>query len=63
MNSATDMGSILQSTCTMRLRQINSSPYEEGWMIKVKPSSPAELDRLMGPKEYNKCCGEEDAHH
>ncbi|KAK9128162.1 hypothetical protein Syun_016959 [Stephania yunnanensis] len=31
---------------------INSSPYEEGWMIKVKPSNPAELDSLLGPKEY-----------
>lgn len=43
--------------------QINSSPYEDGWMIKVKPSSPAELDSLMGSKEYTKFCEEEDAHH
>ncbi|XP_042485562.1 glycine cleavage system H protein, mitochondrial-like [Macadamia integrifolia] len=42
---------------------INSSPYEEGWMIKVKPSSPSELDSLMGPKEYTKFCEEEDASH
>ncbi|XP_044484512.1 glycine cleavage system H protein, mitochondrial-like [Mangifera indica] len=41
---------------------INSSPYEEGWMIKVKPSSPSELDSLMGPKEYTKFCEEENAH-
>ncbi|KAK9163607.1 hypothetical protein Syun_004509 [Stephania yunnanensis] len=31
---------------------INSIPYEEGWMIKVKPSNPVELDSLLGPKEY-----------
>ncbi|VVA93868.1 unnamed protein product [Arabis nemorensis] len=42
---------------------INSSPYEDGWMIKVKPSSPAELESLMGPKEYTKFCEEEDAAH
>ncbi|KAH0450670.1 hypothetical protein IEQ34_021362 [Dendrobium chrysotoxum] len=42
---------------------INSSPYEEGWMIKVKPSNPAELDSLLGPVEYTKFCEEEDAHH
>ena len=42
---------------------INSSPYEDGWMIKVKPSSPAELEALMGPKEYTKFCEEEDAAH
>ncbi|ESQ52148.1 hypothetical protein EUTSA_v10017333mg [Eutrema salsugineum] len=42
---------------------INSSPYEDGWMIKVRPSSPAELESLMGPKEYTKFCVEEDAAH
>ncbi|XP_057976705.1 glycine cleavage system H protein 3, mitochondrial isoform X1 [Malania oleifera] len=43
--------------------KINSSPYEEGWMIKVKPSSPSELESLMGPQEYTKFCEEEDAAH
>ncbi|CAL5432382.1 unnamed protein product [Camellia sinensis] len=42
---------------------INASPYEEGWMIKVKPSNPSELESLMGPKEYTKFCQEEDAAH
>ncbi|KAF3449474.1 hypothetical protein FNV43_RR10202 [Rhamnella rubrinervis] len=42
---------------------INSSPYEEGWMIKVKPSNPSELESLMGPKEYTRFCEEEDAAH
>ncbi|KZV45705.1 glycine cleavage system H protein 3, mitochondrial-like [Dorcoceras hygrometricum] len=42
---------------------INTSPYEEGWMIKVKPSDPSELGSLMGPKEYTKFCEEEDASH
>ncbi|KAG9452247.1 hypothetical protein H6P81_005151 [Aristolochia fimbriata] len=39
---------------------INSSPYEDGWMIKVKPSSPSELDSLMGSKEYAKFAEEDD---
>ncbi|KAF5198545.1 Glycine cleavage system h protein [Thalictrum thalictroides] len=42
---------------------INTSPYEEGWMIKIKPSNPAELDALMASKEYTKFCEEEDAAH
>ncbi|KAM7493973.1 hypothetical protein LguiB_028582 [Lonicera macranthoides] len=42
---------------------INTSPYEGGWMIKVKPSSPTELESLMGSKEYTKFCKEEDAAH
>ncbi|KAG6517785.1 hypothetical protein ZIOFF_021183 [Zingiber officinale] len=41
---------------------INSSPYEDGWMIKVKPSDPSELKSLMGSEEYTKFCKEEDAH-
>ncbi|XP_006661956.1 glycine cleavage system H protein, mitochondrial [Oryza brachyantha] len=41
---------------------INSSPYDDGWMIKVKPSSPAELDALMDAAKYTKHCEEEDAH-
>ncbi|KAI3812743.1 hypothetical protein L1987_17455 [Smallanthus sonchifolius] len=42
---------------------INSSPYEHGWMIKVKPSNPKELEHLMGAKQYTKFCEEEDAAH
>ncbi|KAJ0779098.1 putative glycine cleavage system H-protein/Simiate [Helianthus annuus] len=42
---------------------INSSPYDDGWMIKVKPSNPSELESLMGAKEYTKFCEEEDAAH
>ncbi|KAL3743386.1 hypothetical protein ACJRO7_018653 [Eucalyptus globulus] len=42
---------------------VNSSPYEDGWMIKVKPSDPSELGSLLGPKEYTKFCEEEDAAH
>ncbi|KAH8513939.1 hypothetical protein H0E87_006976 [Populus deltoides] len=41
---------------------INKSPYEEGWMIKVKPSNPSELQSLLGPKEYTKFCEEEESH-
>ncbi|XAR70606.1 hypothetical protein NMG60_11027513 [Bertholletia excelsa] len=40
---------------------INSSPYQEGWMIKVKASNPSELESLMDPKEYTKSCEEEHA--
>lgn len=39
---------------------INTSPYEDGWMIKVKPSGPA--DGLLDAAKYTKHCEEEDAH-
>lgn len=31
---------------------VNSDPYGEGWMIKVKASDIAELDSLMSADEY-----------
>ncbi len=32
--------------------QINDNPYEDGWMLVVKLSNPAELDSLMNANEY-----------
>jgi glycine cleavage system H protein len=31
---------------------INTSPYEDGWMIKIKLDEPAELDNLMDADAY-----------
>ncbi len=31
---------------------INDNPYEEGWMLVVKVTKPAELDGLMSADEY-----------
>lgn len=33
---------------------INDKPYEDGWMVTVKMSNPAELDSLMSADEYKK---------
>ena len=31
---------------------VNQSPYEEGWLIKIKPLNLSELDTLMAVEEY-----------
>lgn len=31
---------------------VNSDPYGEGWMIKVKISNPAELNNLLSAEQY-----------
>lgn len=31
---------------------VNDSPYEKGWMIKVKMTNPGELDDLMTAEQY-----------
>jgi glycine cleavage system H protein len=37
---------------------VNSDPYGAGWMIKVRPSKPAELGSLLGPEAYRKHTGD-----
>jgi glycine cleavage system H protein len=32
---------------------VNESPYGEGWMLRVRLSEPAELDRLLTAEEYD----------
>ena len=38
---------------------VNKSPYEEGWMIKIRMCNPSELDSLLNPIEYKKLIGKE----
>ena len=33
---------------------VNQSPYEDGWMIKIKMSDKSELDKLMTADAYRK---------
>ncbi|OGC11931.1 glycine cleavage system protein H [candidate division WOR-1 bacterium RIFOXYA12_FULL_52_29] len=33
---------------------INTSPYAEGWIVKVKPANPADLNGLLSATEYQK---------
>lgn len=33
---------------------INASPYEQGWICKIRPSDKAELEKLMQPAQYEK---------
>jgi glycine cleavage system H protein len=31
---------------------VNDAPYESGWMIKIQPDDPAEIDNLMTAEQY-----------
>ena len=33
---------------------VNESPYDEGWMARIRLVDPAELDKLMTAEEYDK---------
>ncbi|KAL1359452.1 hypothetical protein AAHE18_04G108900 [Arachis hypogaea] len=42
---------------------VNSSPYKDGWIIKVEVSDSGELNNLMDSEQYSKFCEEEDSKH
>ena len=33
---------------------VNQSPYGEGWLVKIRPSSPGELAKLLTHVDYEK---------
>ncbi len=37
---------------------VNRSPYEEGWLIKIRLEDPAELGNLLSAEEYRQHIGE-----
>ena len=41
--------------------QVNSAPFEDGWMMKVKVTDKAGLNSLLDSSAYEKKC--EDADH
>ncbi len=32
--------------------QVNESPFDTGWLFRIRPSDPAEMEALMGAEEY-----------
>jgi glycine cleavage system H protein len=34
------------------LDTLKEEPFEDGWLVKIKPTDPAELESLMTKKEY-----------
>ena len=37
---------------------VNENPYEDGWMIKIKLTNPAELNELMDAAAYKELIGQ-----
>ncbi|XP_057812067.1 glycine cleavage system H protein 2, mitochondrial [Salvia miltiorrhiza] len=42
---------------------VNSSPYKDGWIIKVELENFSDLPCLMDPDRYTEFCEEEDDSH
>jgi len=36
---------------------VNSNPYDDGWMVKIKPSDESQLERLLSAEDYTSLVG------
>lgn len=32
--------------------KVNQSPYDEAWMVRIRPDDPAQIDQLMTAEQY-----------
>ena len=39
---------------------INTSPYDDGWMVKIRPDDPSQLEELMDADAYREFLENED---
>ena len=39
---------------------VNQNPYDEGWLIRLRPADPAELDELLDADAYNRFLAESE---
>jgi glycine cleavage system H protein len=38
----------------------NSDPYGDGWLFRLRPDDPNQLEELMDPDEYTEFCEEQE---
>lgn len=55
-------GEVLESNPALKNKPelINSDPYGEGWIIKLKIEDPSELENLLSPGDYEELLKEEE---
>jgi glycine cleavage system H protein len=37
---------------------VNTDPYGEGWLFRIKPDTPAQMDELLGSEDYERFVAE-----
>jgi glycine cleavage system H protein len=40
---------------------VNQDPFGEGWMVRIRPSNPAEIQKLLSNADYEKLIEEQHA--
>ena len=46
----------INETLAEKPELVNTDPYGDGWMIRIRISDPTELDDLMNAEEYEEYC-------
>ena len=47
---------------TLKPELVNTDPYGDGWMMKMRLSTPEEVDEMMTAEEYEEYIEKESAH-
>ena len=49
-------GEILETNSQVETQPdlVNTSPYNDGWLVKIKPSDTTEMESLLDPDQYGK---------
>ena len=51
----------INETLTDKPELVNTDPYGDGWLVKIRMSDPTELDELMSAEEYDEYIEAESA--
>jgi glycine cleavage system H protein len=52
----------INETLAEKPELVNTDPYGDGWMIRIRLSDTSELDDLMNAEEYEEYCETEGGH-
>jgi glycine cleavage system H protein len=52
----------INDTLAAAPEKLNENPHEEGWLVKIRLSIPAEIQELLSPEDYEKYVAEETGH-
>jgi len=52
----------INETLSDRPELVNTDPYGDGWLVKIRVSDPTEADDLMSPEEYDEYLETESDH-
>ena len=52
----------INETLSERPELVNTDPYGDGWLVKIRVSDPTEAEDLMSPEEYDEYLETESDH-